>query len=306
MGCDGGTICERRDLIIKTKKEAKKIDKDLINSTIWTTCHLTKEILSEPIVADKCGFLYNKKDLLECLLDKQKKKKNELIIGHISGLSDLYNVQFTRKKKANSSSFQASSSSSSSIVNCVNDKNKKKKDIVVVDTIDKTSVGTFTNALFICPVTGEEIRGQFNVYLLKKCGHVISEEALDLARKDGACIVCECKFSSSPLSSSLDQAKTDKNVLHLDNNSSKESNNKDDDGSVPIEDEDVLQLNPPLEVSKRIQEELLLAAKKKRKEKKEKKSKKKKMRKVEKEVEQVVDINVPKNADEQVYKSIFL
>lgn len=76
MGCDGGTI-PRRDELVKTKKKAIKVrrlfsiisnekktllldltlqnPKDVEKAAKWNNCHLTQQPLQKPIVADLLG-----------------------------------------------------------------------------------------------------------------------------------------------------------------------------------------------------------------------------------------------------------
>ncbi|KAF0972960.1 hypothetical protein FDP41_008812 [Naegleria fowleri] len=243
MGCDGGTIVQRRDLIVKTKKEEKKPDKESVNYAAWNLCRLTKEYLSEPIVVDKIGYLYNKTSLLECLVDKKQKKKHEAVIGHISKLSDLLEAKLEKNP------------------NYVDEPSDDQT------TIDKTSVTRSGTARFICPVTKEEIRGQFPVYIIKSCGHVINGEALDLAKKDGFCMLCEKPFHS---------------------------------------ESDVLRLNPEPEVANQLMEALKASSSndKKRKQKSSS-SKEEKQKKKQKEDTSSSGLVVPANANPEVYKSIF-
>ena len=79
MGCDGGTI-PTRDELIKTKKKAIKVTfirkfsilfkislyhfhliiqnpKDIEKAAKWNNCHLTQGPLQQPIVADLLGKL---------------------------------------------------------------------------------------------------------------------------------------------------------------------------------------------------------------------------------------------------------
>ncbi|KAG2374491.1 hypothetical protein C9374_010775 [Naegleria lovaniensis] len=242
MGCDGGTIVQRRDLIVKTKKEEKKADKESVNYAAWNLCRLTKENLSEPIVVDKIGYLYNKTSLLECLVDKKQKKKHESVIGHVSKLSDLLEARLEKNP------------------NFVEEPSDDQT------TIDKTSVTRSGTARFICPVTKEEIRGQFPVYIIKSCGHVISGEALDLAKKDGYCMLCEKPFNA---------------------------------------DSDVMRLNPEPEVANQLIESLKSSAsnEKKRKQKSSKEEKQKKKQKEDKSSTLVVPTNANPEVYKSIFSS---
>jgi hypothetical protein len=71
MGNDGGSIPDRTSQI-KVKKKKKKILEREIKKTKCNLCSLTKEKLKKPIVGDKLGQLYNKKSVIEYLLNKNK------------------------------------------------------------------------------------------------------------------------------------------------------------------------------------------------------------------------------------------
>ena len=70
MGCDGGTI-PTRDELVKTKKKPEQKDKDSVRLFKWQHCHLSHQKLSRPIVACQLGFLYNKEAIIEKLLDSR-------------------------------------------------------------------------------------------------------------------------------------------------------------------------------------------------------------------------------------------
>ncbi|KAJ3220622.1 Protein RTF2 [Clydaea vesicula] len=82
MGCDGGTIPKRHELIrVKAKEEVK----DSYSQTItkWFYCQLSNSLLEEPIVSDQLGRLYNKEFIVRKLLEKVDK----------SELNDIYTIK---------------------------------------------------------------------------------------------------------------------------------------------------------------------------------------------------------------------
>jgi hypothetical protein len=54
MGCDGGTI-PKRDELVKTKKKEAQTAKDVKVAAKWNNCHLSQLPLQKPIVADLLG-----------------------------------------------------------------------------------------------------------------------------------------------------------------------------------------------------------------------------------------------------------
>lgn len=70
MGNDGGSIPGRQELV-KTKKQKRHLQKDLMAKARSTMCALTKEALRSPVVVCWLGFLFNKEALLEALVLKK-------------------------------------------------------------------------------------------------------------------------------------------------------------------------------------------------------------------------------------------
>ncbi|XP_013783829.1 protein RTF2 homolog [Limulus polyphemus] len=71
MGCDGGTI-PRRDELVRMKKKPEQKDKDAENVAKWKHCAITQEELRAPIVSCELGRLYNKESVLEFLLNRDE------------------------------------------------------------------------------------------------------------------------------------------------------------------------------------------------------------------------------------------
>ena len=71
MGCDGGSIPKRAEMV-KEKQKEEQPDKEQTKLVKWTTCSLSKQLLVEPIYGDALGNLYNYDSILEYLLDKNK------------------------------------------------------------------------------------------------------------------------------------------------------------------------------------------------------------------------------------------
>ena len=54
MGCDGGTIPKRHELV-KTKQRPEAKDKTSNRAALWTLCSLSSQLLKDPIVACQLG-----------------------------------------------------------------------------------------------------------------------------------------------------------------------------------------------------------------------------------------------------------
>ena len=94
MGNDGGSIPGRQDLVKVHKKKKKNVSESLIKSSKSQYCSLSKDPLKKPIVGDKLGQLYNKKNILECLLNKNFPK----IFNHITSLKDVKDLNCNLSK----------------------------------------------------------------------------------------------------------------------------------------------------------------------------------------------------------------
>jgi len=148
MGCDGGTI-PRRDELVRLKKKPEQKDKESELSFRWKHCAITQQPLQNPIVACGHGRLYSKEAVLEGLLDRSKLPEGAQ---HITTLKDVKELKLTPNPafaiKANG---------------------------------EKGESGHFRDpreSPYVCPVIGIEFSGKFRFAFLWECGCVISEKAL--------------------------------------------------------------------------------------------------------------------------------
>ena len=93
MGCDGGTIPTRGELV-RLKKKAEVKDKNAANMAKWRHCSLKHDALKRPIVVDSHGLLYNKDAILEYLLDRASFEHGP---SYIKKLKDVKELQVNRK-----------------------------------------------------------------------------------------------------------------------------------------------------------------------------------------------------------------
>ncbi|XP_011195024.2 replication termination factor 2 [Zeugodacus cucurbitae] len=164
MGCDGGTI-PRRDELVRTAKKPEQKDKDAEREFRWLHCALTQERLQEPIVMCGFGRLYSKQSIIEQLLEKDKKAES---IKHIRSLKDIKTLKLTPNP-----SFT-----------------EEDKTEGLLDT---------RHAPYICKLIGLEMSGKFRFVGLWSCGCVISERAIkQIKRNDSGgstCPLCLEPFS---------------------------------------------------------------------------------------------------------------
>ncbi|XP_041975140.1 replication termination factor 2 [Aricia agestis] len=160
MGCDGGTI-PRRDELVRLKKKPEQKDKDAERSFKWRNCALTQQPLQEPIVACGLGRLYSKSSVLESLLDKETKPVS---ISHIKNLKDIKDLKL------------------------INNPAYKKT--------EHAEGATESSAPYICPISGLEMTGKFRFIFLWSCGCVLAERALKEV-KQNLCHMCQQPFTDN-------------------------------------------------------------------------------------------------------------
>ncbi|KAM6164245.1 replication termination factor 2 [Rhynchocyon petersi] len=164
MGCDGGTIPKRHELV-KGPKKVEKVDKDAELVALWNYCTLSQESLRRPIVACELGRLYNKDAVIEFLLDKSSDKALGKAASHIKSIKNV-----TELKLSDNPAWEGDKG---------NTKGDKHDDL--------------QRARFICPVVGLEMNGRHRFCFLRGCGCVFSERALKEIKAD-VCHTCGAAF----------------------------------------------------------------------------------------------------------------
>lgn len=146
MGCDGGSIPTRVEMV-KVKKQPAKTDNAEHARFSWHSCALSKEPLEDPIVCCRLGHLFNKEAVLTHLLHKTMPAE----FSYIRSLKDVMPVRFTR-----------------------NPEWQEKGDKPVLTYITSGNGA----APFVCPITGLEVNGHHPFSMLVTCGCVFSERAI--------------------------------------------------------------------------------------------------------------------------------
>ncbi|XP_068568545.1 replication termination factor 2 [Cebidichthys violaceus] len=149
MGCDGGTIPKRHELV-KGPKKVEKVDKNAELAAKWKYCALSQEKLRRPIVACDLGRLYNKDAIIEYLLDKTAERPNAEAVVHVRGIKDIKELNLTD-----------------------NPEWKGERRNTKGDIYEDMHCG-----MFICPVVGLEMNGKHRFCYLQTCGCVFSDRAL--------------------------------------------------------------------------------------------------------------------------------
>lgn len=163
MGCDGGTI-PRRDELVRVKKKPEKKDKESELAFRWRHCSIRQLPLQLPIVACGLGRLYSKEAVLEGLLDRSMLPECAV---HLKNLKDVKNLNLTP--------------------NPAFDSEKVEKGDCYVDG---------GKSPYICPIIGLEMNGKYKFCFLWTCGCVMSERSLKEV-KTNVCHNCQQGFEEN-------------------------------------------------------------------------------------------------------------
>lgn len=165
MGCDGGTI-PRRDELVRTKQKPEQKDKDAEAVAKWKHCAITQEELRLPIVSCELGRLYNKEAVIEHLLSKDATSDSAK---HIRSMKDIVELKPTENP------------------------GYKRRDADKGDEyVDLRA------SRFICPVVGLEMNGKYRFCYLRQCGCVLSERALKEVKSE-VCHKCGKPFEEDDI-----------------------------------------------------------------------------------------------------------
>ncbi|PBC28784.1 replication termination factor 2 [Apis cerana] len=165
MGCDGGTI-PRRDELVRVKKKPEQKDKEAELAFKWRHCTIKQLPLQPPVVGCGLGHLYSKESVLEGLLDRSTLPESAQ---HIKTLKDIKNLNLTP--------------------NPAFDGNKAKKGDCYADE---------GKSPYICPLIGLEMNGKYKFCFLWSCGCVMSERALKEV-KSKICHQCQQPFTEEDI-----------------------------------------------------------------------------------------------------------
>lgn len=165
MGCDGGTI-PRRDELVRVKKKPEQKDKAAELAFKWRHCTIKQLPLQQPIVGCTLGRLYSKESVLEGLLDRSTLPESA---EHIKTLKDVKNLNLTPNP-----AFEANTAEKG---DCYTDGGKSP---------------------YICPVIGLEMNGKYKFCFLWSCGCVMSERALKEV-KTTICHQCQQPFAETDI-----------------------------------------------------------------------------------------------------------
>ncbi|XP_070758833.1 replication termination factor 2 [Enoplosus armatus] len=169
MGCDGGTIPKRHELV-KGPKKVEKVDKNAELAAKWKYCALSQEKLRRPIVSCELGRLYNKDAIIEYLLDKSAERPNAEAVTHVRGIKDIKELNLTDNPEWEGERRNA--------------KGDRYEDI--------------NCGMFICPVVGLEMNGKHRFCYLQSCGCVFSDRAMKEVKTE-ICHKCGDPFKAEDI-----------------------------------------------------------------------------------------------------------
>ena len=150
MGNDGGSIPTRRELVKEAARDLSTTQVKEIQTEqqehYWSTCALSHQPLSLPVVSDALGTLYNKDAVIDHLLSAAQEDKQDL--------------------QARGEAFK--------------DRLRSLRDVVEVrfqvqEGEEKTSA---TRQIWVCPVTGKALGPGVRATYVVPCGHAFSESAI--------------------------------------------------------------------------------------------------------------------------------
>ncbi|CAD6567590.1 MAG: hypothetical protein ASARMPREDX12_000544 [Alectoria sarmentosa] len=183
MGNDGGSIPTRRELVKSSAAalsttQVKEIQTEQ-QEHYWSTCALSHQELSHPIVSDALGTLYNKDAVLDYLLDVGKEggemekgeleKRGEAFKDRLRGLRDVVEVRFQTE-------------------------------------------GPGGNQRWVCPVTGKVLGPGTRAAYLVPCGHAFAESVFKEMPGD-VCLQCNEPYTVENIIPILPASSTDKDRL---------------------------------------------------------------------------------------------
>jgi len=162
MGCDGGSI-PRREELVQLQKKPERADQHELERIKWFSCAISKELLRPPVVYCELGNLYNKEAIIKRLIDKNIPE----CFSHIRSLKDVFPVNFS----PNADFKPVGEKSSNNVVDVAED------------------------SPFACPVTGLLVGSNHKFSVLRTCGCAFSDRALRECPSD-ICLTCNTPFTS--------------------------------------------------------------------------------------------------------------
>ena len=183
MGNDGGSIPTRRELVKEgakdlTTTQVKEIQTEQ-QEHYWTTCAISHEPLTQPVLSDGIGTLYNKAAVLDHLLAlAQDKADKDALLERGEAFKDRI---------------------------------RSLKDVVEVKFVVESGVSTGPTK-WICPITNKALGPGTKAIYLVPCGHAFAESVVKEMTGD-ICLQCSEAYTSDNIISILPTSQTEKDRL---------------------------------------------------------------------------------------------
>ena len=181
MGNDGGSIPTRRELVKEGARDLSTTQVKEIQTEqqehYWTTCALSHQPLSEPVVSDALGTLYNKDAVLDHLLAEGQKEK-------ATSREELEKTKETYK-----------------------DRLRSLRDVVEVKFRTDSETGKWS-----CPVTNKTLGPGTKAIYLVPCGHAFAESLVATVPGE-ACLHCSEPYTQENIIPILPTSQADKDRL---------------------------------------------------------------------------------------------
>ena len=184
MGNDGGSIPTRRELVKEAARDLSTTQVKEIQTEqqehYWSTCALSHQPLSLPVVSDALGTLYNKDAVLNHLLTAAQEDKQGL--------------------EAEGEAFK--------------DRLRSLRDVVEVkfQLHDEKEKASAPKQTWVCPITGKALGPGVKAVYLVPCGHAFVESAIKEMGGE-SCLQCNEQYSPNDVIPILPTSQTEKDRL---------------------------------------------------------------------------------------------
>ena len=173
MGCDGGTIPKRKEIVKNKEGRPKQTRKKGVDEAErWRNCAICDWTVKKPIVSGQWGHIFCKECVIQFLIDH---KKHETLVSYdllVEKSPVLDSLHSTKDIKA--------------LV--------LKENPDVDESQAANSEEAALKAKFVCPITGLETNGKYKFVFSWNCGCVVSEKAIKEVPNDEKCLVCQTPY----------------------------------------------------------------------------------------------------------------
>jgi hypothetical protein len=173
MGCDGGTIPKRNEIVKnKERRPRQERDRSAVDAEKWKNCAICDWILTKPIVAGQWGHIFSKECVLKHLIELKQRESllaYDLVAEKTPILDSLHSMKDVKELKL---------------------KENTDSDCSQASNIDDI----MTKPDFVCPITGLTTNGKYKFVFSWNCGCVVSERAVKEVPNEDKCLVCQTPY----------------------------------------------------------------------------------------------------------------